>query len=205
MLALFKSVRFLDRFEQVVVVALYIWLILRLWPEEIMTAQFVTLLLLVSEGAVLAFLLLRRQTDQISPRFRDWAIAAAGTFGVLLVSKGGAPIAVVPGAILMLSGMVVHITAKFSLRRSFGLVAANRGVKSTGMYNLVRHPMYTGYIISHIGYLLLAPSLWNLAVYLSVWSLLVARIYAEERLLSKDDAYGFLKERVRFRLVPGVF
>jgi protein-S-isoprenylcysteine O-methyltransferase Ste14 len=65
--------------------------------------------------------------------------------------------------------------------------------------------MYAGYILSHAGYLLLAPSLRNLIVYLVVWSLLAARIFAEERILSRDPDYGRYANRVRFRLIPFIF
>jgi protein-S-isoprenylcysteine O-methyltransferase Ste14 len=78
-------------------------------------------------------------------------------------------------------------------------------VRAGGLYRLVRHPMYAGYMLTHIGFLLVAPSLWNAAIYAAAWALLIARIYAEEQMLSQDAAYQALKTRVRYRLVPGVF
>lgn len=60
--------------------------------------------------------------------------------------------------------MATHVGAKLCLWRSFGLVAAHRGLKAGGLYAVVRHPMYAGYVISHVGYLLVAPSWWNLAI-----------------------------------------
>jgi protein-S-isoprenylcysteine O-methyltransferase Ste14 len=65
--------------------------------------------------------------------------------------------------------------------------------------------MYLGYMIAHAGYLLYAPSGWNLAIYAAVWSLLVARIFAEERVLGTDPEYRAFQDRVRARLVPGIF
>lgn len=109
---------------------------------------------------------------------QDWALAASGTFLFMLVDEGGTPMLGALGAVLMLLGLVIHCSAKLSLRRSFGLVAANRGIKVGGAYRIVRHPMYAGYILAHIGFLLTSPTLWNLAVYVSGWALLVARIYA---------------------------
>ena len=53
--------------------------------------------------------------------------------------------------------------------------------------------------------LLVAPSWWNLSIYLAVWPLLIARIFAEERVLGQDPDYQAFKARVRYRLLPDVF
>ncbi len=197
--------RLLDIVEQVAVLALYTWLVIRLWPGEFSASNWYPVLLLLSEGMVVALLLIRRPTDRISTRGLDWLLAGGGTFIVLLVGQGGAPLHGPLGAVLMLVGLVIHVGAKLSLFRSFGVVAANRGVKAGGLYRLVRHPMYAGYMLTHVGFLLVAPSLWNLAVYAVAWAFLVARIYAEERVLSEDPKYLELKARVPYRLLPGVF
>lgn len=197
--------RVLDLFEQVAVLALYTWLVVRLWPAEFSPSNWYPVLLLLSEGLVVLLLLIRRPTDRISTRGVDWALAVGGTFVVLLVGQGGPPLHGPLGAMLMLIGLVIHVGAKLSLLRSFGVVAANRGVKAGGLYRLVRHPMYAGYMLTHAGFLLVAPSLWNLAVYAVAWAFLIARIYAEEKVLSEDPAYRALKDRVRYRLLPGLF
>jgi len=197
--------RLLDVGEQVVALGLYGWLVARLWPEQISTANWYSLLILLSEGLIVLLLLIRRPASRISENFGDWIVAAGGTFLTLLVGKGGTPLASTAGALLMLIGMFVHVGAKLSLRRSFGLVAAHRGLQVGGLYLLLRHPMYAGYVLSHIGYLLVAPSWWNLSVYLAVWGLLVARIFAEERVLELDPDYRAFQLRVRYRLVPGIF
>lgn len=205
MAAVTHTRRLLDLFEQAAVLALYTWLVVRLWPSEFSASTWYPLLLLLSEGLVVVLLLIRRPTDRISTRGLDWALAAGGTFVVLLVDQGGAPLHGPLGAVLMLLGLAIHVGAKLSLFRSFGIVAANRGVKVGGLYRIVRHPMYAGYMLTHVGFLLVAPSLWNLAVYAVAWAFLVARIYAEEKVLSEDPAYQAFKGRVRFRLVPGLY
>jgi protein-S-isoprenylcysteine O-methyltransferase Ste14 len=107
--------------------------------------------------------------------------------------------------LLMLGGVALQITAKLFLRRSFGIVAANRGIKIGGPYRFIRHPMYAGYILSQVGFLLANPSAWNLAVYSFCWGCQLCRILAEERLLIRDEAYRGLVERVPYRLIPKVF
>lgn len=199
------AARAFDRIEQAVVVVLYAMLVARIWPEDFSARNWASLLLLFSEGAVLVFLFIRQSTDRISLRASDWLFAAAGTFLPLLVAADGNAISPTVGAVLLLVGTFIHIGAKFSLNRSFGLVAANRGVKQEGLYRFVRHPMYAGYMMTHIGYFLSEASARNLAVYAMLWTFLLLRICAEERVLSEDPDYRSFAERVRYRLLPGVY
>lgn len=205
LVAFLKRKRALDLVEQVAVTALYVWLTIRLWPAEFTAASWYPLVLLASEGLIVVLLLIRRPTDRISVDTKDWLVAAGGSFLVLMVDKGGTPISPSLAVTLMLLGLAIHIGAKLSLRRSFGMVAAHRGLKLSGLYAFVRHPMYAGYVLSHIGFLLLAPTLWNLAIYVAAWTCMVARIYAEERVLGEDGEYRAYMERVRYRLLPSVF
>lgn len=105
----------------------------------------------------------------------------------------------------MTVGLVVSVAAKLTLRRSFGLVAANRGVIVSGPYRLVRHPMYAGYLMIHVGYLLSGPNAWNVFIYALTTGLQIVRILAEERVLKADPLYQQLCLKVRYRLVPLVF
>lgn len=203
--AALRSNRMLDRAEQGLVLALYLWLVARLWPADFSAAHWYAILLLVSEGLVVALLLARRPTENISRRWSDWALGTMGTFTVLMVGPGGDPINAAAGLMLIFVGLATHVGAKLSLWRSFGVVAANRGVKTRGLYRFVRHPMYAGYMLSHVGFLLAAPSWWNLGVYALGWALLIARIGAEERTLRQDAGYADYAGRVRWRLVPLVY
>jgi protein-S-isoprenylcysteine O-methyltransferase Ste14 len=197
--------RFLDRLEQVSALVLYAWLVLRLWPQDWTALQLYPLTILISEGFVVMLLLVRRPTDTISVQPYDWVIACAGTCTALMVSRGGEPLFLAGGAFLMLFGLIVHLWAKVALWRSSGLVAANREVRQGGLYRLVRHPMYAGYMMTHAGFLLIMPTLWNLGVYVVTWALLILRIFAEEKLLSQDPVYRDYAAQVRYRLLPGVF
>ena len=102
-------------------------------------------------------------------------------------------------------GLCVQISAKVILGRSFGLIAANRGIKVAGPYRIVRHPMYAGYTILHVGFLLAFPSIWNLALYSTELAIQVARLLREELLLNQDQSYRDYADRVRYRLIPTIF
>ena len=198
--------RRLDLLEQVGVLMLYAWMASRLLPEALASGGLLAVvLLLVSEGVVCVLLLCRRPTEDISQNLRDWVIALGATFLPLLIDKGGEVGLGFVGTFLMIVGVFVHFGAKLTLLRSFGLVAANRGVKVGGMYAYVRHPMYAGYMLTHIGFLLASPSLWNAAVYGAAWTLLIARAVAEERILNQDPAYREYAQLVPHRIVPGVY
>jgi protein-S-isoprenylcysteine O-methyltransferase Ste14 len=147
------------------------------------------------------------------PKARDWHPLAllyslGGTYGCLAydLDPGGTQIAPeLIGALLQLSGIVWQVYAKLSIRRSFGILPANRGVVSHGAYRFVRHPMYLGYFVTDLGFLLTNFSLYNVSVHLLQILLQVGRILYEERLLSADADYVSYSRTVRFRLIPFLF
>ena len=97
------------------------------------------------------------------------------------------------------------ITGKMTLGRSFGLMPAHRGLVCTGIYGWVRHPIYAGYLLTHAAFLVAHPSAWNvLLLVVSDLSLLLRAGY-EERTLARDPEYVGYMERVRWRVLPGVF
>jgi protein-S-isoprenylcysteine O-methyltransferase Ste14 len=87
-------------------------------------------------------------------------------------------------------------------------IQKERGHKlvDTGPYRYVRHPMYTGALIYHLGMPLLLGSLWGLALtppLAATWSW---RAVMEERTLAaKLSGYADYMRRVRWRLIPGVW
>ena len=193
----------LDRLEQVAIVLLWLLLAQRVWFSGNPFAP----LLLISETSVMIFVLIRRPTEAISVRLGDWLLAITATAAPLLILPvpDAWPVLAPLGLGLVLLGNCFQIWAKLFLRRSFGIAPANRGIKSTGPYRYVRHPMYAGYMVSHIGIFLLMPSLLNLTIYVIGWSAQILRLNAEENLLGLDPAYRDFMGKVKHRLIPGVF
>ena len=105
----------------------------------------------------------------------------------------------------MMIGLSMQVSAKIILGRGFGIIPANRGVRVLGPYRIVRHPMYAGYTLTHIGFLLANPSLSNAVVYIIAFGLQLMRIGREERVLMQDLAYVSFASRVRYRILPFVF
>ena len=79
-------------------------------------------------------------------------------------------------------------------------------VVDTGLYAHIRHPMYTGSIIVHLGTALLLGSWIGLPFVLLLAWLLAVRAVLEERLLCRGlPGYADYMARVPWRLVPGVW
>jgi protein-S-isoprenylcysteine O-methyltransferase Ste14 len=168
--------------------------------------SWISAFLLVGELLVLFFVIFGRRASVSSTSTREWLLAFGATAAPLIVTPGGvalAPINVI--AVLFLVGITLQIAAKLNLNRSFGIVPANRGVVTTGFYGIVRHPVYASYLIGHLAFLLLNPTLWNASVYATALTLQIMRMSAEEGLLSRDPAYAAYRESVRYRLLPGVY
>ena len=164
------------------------------------------ILAVISEGLVVLFILIRRRNAIITMRSIDWIIAIVGTSAPLFVRAGGHPfVSWLVGTAAMFTGLSIAVIAKLTLRRSFGMAAANRGVVRAGPYLVVRHPMYAGYVLVYAGFLLNNPLSWNLAIYALTLATLIARILAEEKVLAQDPQYADFMTHVRYRLVPGLF
>lgn len=82
-------------------------------------------------------------------------------------------------------------------------VEAGQTVVSTGLYGLVRHPMYHGTVILMLGVPLALGSYWGLVFVIPGLIVLVVRILDEEKMLTAELAgYADYTRRVRYRLVP---
>lgn len=148
--------------------------------------------------------LARRPPQAVSTRARNWLLAGGGTFGGLLLRPIGAHPAwgVHTGFALQLAGLVLAIISLAALGRSFGFVAADRGLTTRGPYAVVRHPVYASYLLIQCGYVLQNLSAWNILVFALVGACNAGRALAEEQLLARSHAYRAYQRRVRWRLIP---
>lgn len=170
------------------------------------TPDFSKVLLLVEMAALGVLFLLRRAPQKVTWHPYDVLIALFGTFAPLLLGwepsdSNGLWI----GGILSTGGLLVAFAGILSLGRSFGIVAANRGVKTDGMYRFVRHPIYFSYQIIHLGYFINHPTVYVAVVIVAAFIAQVLRIRSEEALLSQDPEYRAFQERTRYRLLPPIY
>ena len=100
-------------------------------------------------------------------------------------------------------GVVALVIIQNSYAAATVRVQAGQKVVSTGLYGLVRHPMYTGNLIMMVGIPLALGSYWGLVFVLPGLLVLASRIRDEEKLLQKElDGYHEYTQKVRYRLVP---
>jgi protein-S-isoprenylcysteine O-methyltransferase Ste14 len=178
-----------------------------LFGDFLSTGRLTSLLLLVSEALVVVLTIARRPAALVDRS------AAAGL--TTFLSLAGPPLLrvahvtpVVPDivtACVSVSGLMLVIAGKLTLGRSFGIAPANRGVVVAGPYSLVRHPIYTGYLITHLAFLIANPTPLNAIIVGLADGALIIRALIEERVLVRDVAYQAYCRRVGWHLIPGVF
>ncbi|TWT39134.1 methyltransferase family protein [Blastopirellula retiformator] len=163
-----------------------------------------TFLILVKVSTDVFFYLIRKPPKNVSMSLYDWAVGLMGTYAVILFMPAGQTHDSLFGQIVQCTGIGLQIFAMASLNRSIGIVAANRGIKTDGMYRYVRHPLYLSYVVAYGGYMINQTSYWNVSVYCACVLLWLMRIMAEERLLMQDEQYQEFAQRVRWKLIPGL-
>ena len=165
------------------------------------------LLLMISDSLTFIWLLTARR-----PIVRDWnpftvfiALTAGFGSGFISLQEGVAIIPLYVAAPIQFIGLWIVIWGKISLGRSFAILPANRGVVTGGAYRFVRHPIYAGYLVGHILFLLSSFSIYNFTVYAIITLFQVHRILREEAILAMTPEYREYMGRVRYRLLRGVF
>jgi protein-S-isoprenylcysteine O-methyltransferase Ste14 len=153
----------------------------------------------------LGFLTVRNHAHAFTTRKVDYLYTILGFSAPVFFqpsSYGGPPFV---GALLEFVGAGLVAGAFLSLNRSFGLAPENRGIRTTGVYKFVRHPMYLGYVLAEGGFIVTDFSAFNLAVLTISLLFLLLRLRSEERLLGQDRMYRDYSERTRWKLIPFLF
>lgn len=196
-----------DLVARAVVIALFSLLSVNLLGEFMRTGHLTGLLLLASESLVVVLTIIRRRSRLVDRSPTAAVIAAISLAGppLLRAADGTGLVSDVTTAIVSAAGLGLVIAGKLTLGRSFGIAPANRGVVVGGPYVIVRHPIYTGYLIAHVAFLVAHPTPWNFVVLLIADGALIIRALIEERVLKTDAAYRTYCLRVAWHLVPGLF
>jgi protein-S-isoprenylcysteine O-methyltransferase Ste14 len=85
-------------------------------------------------------------------------------------------------------------------------VETDQKVVSTGLYGLVRHPMYVGLLTMMAGIPLALDSYWGLVGLIPILMVLAVRIVDEEEALNQElVGYPAYTQQVHYRLMPHVW
>ena len=160
----------------------------------------------VEQVVMVTLVLVRRQSIATSNRPLDWAVAAVGTWLPLAIRPADGPTVVADvGFALQLAGVALATMSFVALGRSFGIVAANRGLTTAGPYGVVRHPIYVSHLLALTGVLMANPSYLNIAILPVAAIAMFLRIRAEERVLTESGKYSEYRKAVPWRLLPRLY
>jgi protein-S-isoprenylcysteine O-methyltransferase Ste14 len=196
-----------DIVSRAVIIVLFSFMAVNFGGDFLQTGRLTNLLLLISEMLVVALTVLRRTAATVDRRVRARVLTTLSLLGPPLVKPAQIAGLLSPSITVVLAvvGLATVIAGKVTLGRSFGLMPANRGIVSTGIYRLVRHPIYLGYLITHIAFLLGTPSPRNLVILMIGDTALLLRAVCEEETLARDAQYREYQQTVRWRVCPGLF
>ena len=125
-------------------------------------------------------------------------------FGWYMLPKGVS----IGGAVLFLVSYVLYaevLRENTYLSRTIK-VQENQKVIDTGLYGIVRHPMYAATLILFLSMPVVLGSVWAFVIFLAYPPIIVARIRSEEEFLEKElEGYSEYKNKVKYRLIPFVW
>ena len=198
--------RFADFGARASICALFVFFATQIGGEYARTGHVTGLLLLVSELLVVLLTVVRRPAVVVDRAMSTRLVAAVSMLGIYFIRPVGTPLAPdLATATVSGAGLLAIIAAKLTLGRSFGLMPANRGIVRRGIYRVVRHPIYAGYLVTHATFLIAHPTLWNCALIFTSDAALLVRAVFEERTLARDAEYADYMQQVRWRVLPGCF
>ena len=177
----------------------------RLFSQEL---DFPRIALAVQTILMIGTMVVRRPPVRVTTNVLYWVTAFVATywsFMTLWATEPGAAIA--PTALtyaLAITGLVIMVTARLTLGRNIGFVPAQRELVMTGIYGIVRHPIYTALFVNLLGIALRSYSPRNLLIISIGASLFVIKTFMEEDFLKEDPTYARYMQRVRSRWIPFV-
>jgi protein-S-isoprenylcysteine O-methyltransferase Ste14 len=116
-------------------------------------------------------------------------------------------VSIIGDAFIVFSFYLFYLVSKVNTYAAANVrVEQGQKVISSGVYALVRHPMYFGALFLFAGTPVALGSWWALLLFPVLIPILVARILNEEKLLARDlPGYIEYMQKVRYRLIRGVW
>ena len=196
-----------DYVARAIIAGLFLGLAYRIGLSALETHRLSGLLLLTSELLVVVLTLARRPASFVDRSLAVRVVTAVSIIGPFLLRPAAESALFSEPLAMMISGvgLATVVVGKLSLGRSFGLLPANRGVVCSGAYRVIRHPIYLGYLLTHVAFLMANASVWNVLSLGIADAALLARARLEERTLSTDHRYQQYLQLVPWRMIPKVY
>ncbi len=125
-------------------------------------------------------------------------------FGWYTLPKG----VVIGGAVVFLAAYILYaevLRENTYLSRTIE-VQENQKVIDTGLYGIVRHPMYSATLLLFLSMPIILGSVYSFLIFLTYPFIIAKRIRDEEKFLEEElDGYCEYKQKVRYRLIPFIW
>jgi len=115
---------------------------------------------------------------------------------------------VILAEVIMILGYAMFVEVMRENSYASRIIEIQEGQKliDTGLYGIIRHPMYTAAMLIYLASPFVLGSFYTLIPILLLPVILVIRIRNEEKLLLKElPGYEAYREKVRYRLIPGLW
>lgn len=154
-------------------------------------------------------MVIRRPPKRVTPNPWYWLLAFVASYwltvAIFFLQKGTPLVANWISDSLAILAFAIAVFARLSLGRNIGFVPAQRELVHRGAYAFVRHPVYTGILVSSVSFILRAYSPLNLLLMgLWVFWFIPVKSLVEEDFLRHDPQYAAYMQRVRARWIPFV-
>ncbi|MBR3602194.1 MAG: isoprenylcysteine carboxylmethyltransferase family protein [Lachnospiraceae bacterium] len=131
--------------------------------------------------------------------------------GTLLFFNGWYTLPKVTVIIAMVVFLIAYILYAEVLRENTYLsrtieVQDNQKVIDTGLYGIVRHPMYSATLLLFLSMPIVLGSIYSFIIFLTYPLIIAKRIKSEEAFLEKElSGYSEYKQKVKYRLIPFIW
>jgi len=123
---------------------------------------------------------------------------------VLREPSGNSTNLVLAGDFVALASYAWLLASVLALGRCFGILPEARGLVTRGPYRFVRHPVYLGELGAVLGFVIGAPTFWNIGVLVAFYVAQAVRMRLEEQALGREFREYADYAAVTPRLVPRV-
>lgn len=203
-----KSQMIMNKYSQMisnVLLGIFCLLFVIIYARQfLLTSRPSLALYMVLNGIYLIFALKRRPAKEVDIHFFSWLFTFAGTLLPILALPSSTK-GFFLGYFLQTFGIIISIVGICSLNKSFGLLAANRGIVTSGLFKFVRHPLYFSYSVSILGFVLNNCNFYNVFLFSTHFFCQIQRIKYEEKILAKDPKYRSYMTNTKYRLIPYVY
>ena len=125
-------------------------------------------------------------------------------FGWFTLPKGMA----IGGAVVFLAAYILYaeVLKENTYLSRIIQVQENQKVIDTGLYGIVRHPMYSATLLLFLAMPIVLGSIYSFIIFLAYPFIIARRIQGEEAFLENElDGYREYKQKVKYRLIPFVW